>query len=338
MLKKPEFKLEGDFENLVNYLRKFIENERSVFLQIKEDLGELNTLSQNIASSIQQLNASVQQVSLIAQQLAKSSETEAQASTKLRESMQTLRLATEEIRNNASTTSNFSEEVLKGFSLSKNFNQQLMERIDKIFTMMKNLSEKSLSLKEMTGAINSIAETITKVADQTNLLALNAAIEAARAGEAGKGFAVVAEEIRKLATDTTNSVQGIKEIVNRIQTEVSDTVTTTEESYQKITEGKDFSTKVGLALEDVYNSTEQMVRMIGSTSEIVIQQSKMVDSVFNEVDQITKVSIENASNCQQVSSSVEEQTSSLQETVSTLQKLSEYTQKLTQLSERFKIF
>ncbi|MBG0828975.1 PilZ domain-containing protein [Planomonospora sp. ID67723] len=65
--------------------------------------------------------------------------------------------------------------------------------------------------------VEGIAHIISNVATQTHLLALNATIEAVRAGEAGKGFSVVANEVKELATTTTQSTDEITAIIRSLE-------------------------------------------------------------------------------------------------------------------------
>lgn len=86
-----------------------------------------------------------------------------------------------------------------------------------VISNIEDLEKASQSIANIVGAINDIA-------DETSLLSLNASIEAARAGDAGRGFAVVAESIRKLAEQSLNSVNEIRNIVGKIQKQTVDTV------------------------------------------------------------------------------------------------------------------
>jgi hypothetical protein len=73
------------------------------------------------------------------------------------------------------------------------------------------------NLEESLRRVANTAVLVKGIAGQTRLLALNATIEAARAGELGLGFTVVADEVKELATTTTQSTEQIAETIEELE-------------------------------------------------------------------------------------------------------------------------
>ncbi len=175
--------------------------------------------------------------------------------------------------------------------------------MEQITDKMKNMSQSMANLEAIADSINSFVETISKISDQTNLLALNAAIEAARAGDAGRGFSVVADEVRSLASNTSQSAEEVGGLIARIKqdtesgvkfanaleesnVELSNTISGLNESYGGINSSiGDMKHSITTAVGQTFIQTAKLDHVVfkGQVYEAVLGHTQKSASEFSDV-------------------------------------------------------
>ncbi|MBC3272533.1 PAS domain-containing methyl-accepting chemotaxis protein [Pseudomonas sp. SWRI81] len=119
------------------------------------------------------------------------------------------------------------------------------------------------ALNEQSLVIGTIVKTISGIAEQTNLLALNAAIEAARAGEQGRGFAVVADEVRQLASRTSQATDEIIGVVRQNQEMARNAVALMTDGKLQAEQGLALAAEAGTVIVEIQDGAQKVVDAVG---------------------------------------------------------------------------
>ena len=123
--------------------------------------------------------------------------------------------------------------------------------------------------------IKDIISTIEAIATKTKTLALNASIEAARAGDAGRGFAVVAEQVRDLATKSSQASQN--------------TVALIVASLKAVERGVNLANTTASKLQSVSDNAIEIADMVGKIAINSQEQTAFVEQISVGIDQISEV-------------------------------------------------
>jgi methyl-accepting chemotaxis protein len=168
-----------------------------------------------------------------------------------------------------------------------------------------------------TASIGRIVETISAISDQTNLLALNAAIEAARAGEQGRGFAVVAEEVRMLATQSSEATAEISALIRGIEKTVTHTVRAVGDGKSEVARsarvvdsaGERFQ-EIAILLGDIGGHVEAIQTHAGDVTGSTKGVGEAIDRILEVTETLASLAEQTSASTQEASASSEEITSS----------------------------
>jgi heme-based aerotactic transducer len=249
---------------MASYIQSYV-SEIDKKAELEKAYSEIDTLQRRVSEASQALAATSEETAASAAQMHE---------------------ATEQISSNADEAAEFSQKVDNLAQEGARKIEQISERILGLAAMTSQMQVKMAELDQSSARIAHITDVIKEIASQTNLLALNAAIEAARAGDSGRGFGVVADEVKKLAS---NSEQSVKEISTMIAVTRQNTVTvnkaieeTTREMQGAAAEAKDVVKRFGDIMQAI-NSSIQQVREIATQIDSLTMTAGQIGAASEDV-------------------------------------------------------
>jgi len=262
--------------------------------------GEFGLLAQRVAEVQRSQAELLLQLQQASKRLTQVSVGNAQSATQARDSLDQQRHLTEgvatamlEMEQTTSEVAQAANNSLGGISEVEQAalqGQKLMQlNITTHHQLEASLQQANQAIDKVSGdalRIESVLEVIQGIAEQTNLLALNAAIEAARAGEQGRGFAVVADEVRHLATKTSQSTNEIQTTIEQLQSGVSQAVTLVSVCAKEMEQSIQSAEQADDSMQSIQQQISQVTEMAGQISVASEEQKVTTQEIATNLTHI----------------------------------------------------
>jgi len=289
----------------------------SVTVDTQDEIGHMATsfnetstklrdvLKQILNSSEQVGNASTQ-ISSASEQLAAGAEEQQAQLSEVATTMEEMSAMILEASKNANETRENAQHTGNTATQGRDVVTKTVTGFESVVSTVEQAAKQIQELSKRSEEIGNVIQVIDDIADQTNLLALNANIEAARAGEAGKGFAVVADEVRKLAERTATATAEIGKMIESIQGDIRNAVTSMEDIQGQSSEGLTLVGESDRSLQEISDNINNVISAVEQIASSTNEQSSGAEEISKNIEGVSTVAKQSASSAQELASSAEE--------------------------------
>jgi methyl-accepting chemotaxis protein len=312
---------------------------------IKELINAIMSNSQDMSASSEELSATVEELSSKTEEIDSAVANIASGVEETSASSEEITASVEEVGSNINELSQKAMDGSDNASKSKERavgadkdGKEILTGIQNIYEEKKKNMLKAIEDGKIVDNIRIMADTIASIAEQTNLLALNAAIEAARAGEQGKGFAVVAEEVRMLAEQSSEAVNGIQDTIVKVQNAFANLSGNSNAILTFINEDVYSGLgKFGKVIEQYNNDSDFVSGMSEEIASMAEELSVTVGQVNEGVQNMAHTAQKSNENVEIIRNSIDETSKAAQQVALTAQSQAELAQKLNEMVQNFNI-